>query len=179
MSTNRPIEFTSLPMMTLRSSPGEVLDRVARNGEAFIIERSGQQLACLLPVSMFLPDVDQKRFAKDREELDNTQIPYDSGVSSDKEIYFKIKRDEFSITIVIPNGYPNNCPRIYADAIDDNCPHRWQDGSLCIFGAIDSWNPGTKSLLDVLSLTEKWLSGYKQWKRTGEWQSDKFGDREA
>ena len=179
MSSNRPIEFTSLPMMTLRSSPGEILDRVAREGEAFIIDRSGQHLACLLPVSMFLPDVDQKRISKDREGLDNAQIPYINGVNSDKEMYFKIKQGEFVITIVLPHGYPNNCPRIYADAIDDNSPHRWSDGSLCIFGVFASWNPGTKSLLDVLALTEGWLLGYKQWKRTGDWQPDDIGDTES
>ena len=50
-----PLEFKSLPMMTLRSSPGEILDRVSRHGEAFVIERSGQQLACLVPIANFPP----------------------------------------------------------------------------------------------------------------------------
>lgn len=176
MSSNRPVEFTSLSMMTLRSSPGEVLDRVAQGGEAFIIERSGHQLACLLPVSMFLPDVDQKRIVKDREELDNSDIPYSIGVNPDKEIYFKVKHEEFSIIIVMPNGYPNSSPRINVDGIDDNSPHRWQDGSLCIFGAMESWNPGTKNISDVLALTRKWLAGYRQWKSTGEWPSYNTGD---
>ena len=172
MSSKRPMEFKSLSMMELRSSPGEIIDRVSRDGETYIIERNGQQLACLLPVSMFLPDIDQKRIAKDREELDNSGKKYINGVNQDKEIYFKVKQEEFSIEIVLPNGYPHNCPRIYVDDIDEDSPHRWQDGSLCIFGVIDSWNPGTKSLLDVLKLTQKWLDGYKQWKISGKWQSD-------
>ena len=51
------LEFTTLSMMELRSSPGDILDRVYKNGEAFIIERNGQQKACLVPISHFCPDV--------------------------------------------------------------------------------------------------------------------------
>ena len=43
------IEFKPLPMMALRSSPGEVLDEVSREGAAYLIERNGQQKACLVP----------------------------------------------------------------------------------------------------------------------------------
>lgn len=176
MSSRRPIEFKSLSMMALRSSPGEIIDRVAREGEAYIIERNGQQLACLLPVSIFLPDVDQKRILKDREELDESGMDYINGVTPNREIYFKFGQGEITIEIVIPNGYPSSCPRVYAHGVDDKVPHRWRDGSLCIFGVMDSWNPGTKSLLDVLELTQKWLNAYGNWKKAGEWKSD--DDRE-
>ena len=172
MSSRRPIEFKSLSMMALRSSPGEIIDRVARKGKAYIIERNGQQLACLLPVSIFLPDVDQKRIAKDREELDRSDIDYVNGVTPDKEIYFKVNQEGVLIEVIIPKGYPSSCPRVYAHGIDDKAPHRWRDGSLCIFGVMDSWNPGTKGLLDVLELTQKWLNAYGNWKKTGEWKSD-------
>ena len=36
-------------MMALRSSPGAVLDEVSREGAAYLIERNGQQRACLVP----------------------------------------------------------------------------------------------------------------------------------
>lgn len=176
LSSNRPVEFKPLSMMTLRSSPGEVIDSVARDGETYIIERNGRQLACLLPVSVFLPDIDQKRIEKDRNELAISYPGYTNGVSQDKELYFKVTQEEFSIKIVIPNGYPSNCPKVYVDGIEDSCPHRWKDGSLCIFGVMESWNPGKKSLLDVLELTHKWLASYKQWKSSGKWQSDDNGD---
>lgn len=176
MSSRRPIEFKSLSMMALRSSPGEIIDRVARKGKTYIIERNGQQLACLLPVSIFLPDVDQKRILKDREELDKSGMDYVNGVTLDREIYFKFGQGEITIEIVIPNGYPSSCPRVYAHGIDDKAPHRWRDGSLCIFGVMDSWNPGTKSLLDVFELAQKWLRAYGNWKKSGEWKSD--NDRE-
>lgn len=175
MSSTRPIEFKPLSMMTLRSSPGEIVNRVSRDGEAYIVERNGQQLACLLPVSIFLPDLDQRRVAKDRKELDDSDIDYVNGVTPDREIYFKVKQEEFSIKIVVPNGYPSNCPKVYVDGINEKSPHRWQDGSLCIFGVMRSWNPGKKSLLDVLELTQKWISSYRKWERSGEWQSDDNG----
>ena len=162
--------------MTLRSSPGEIINRVARDGETYIIERNGQQLACLLPVSTFLPDIDQKRMEKDRNELAKSYPDYINGVNQDKEIYFKVKQEEFSIRIVMPNGYPSNCPKVFVDGIENDCPHRWKDGSLCIFGVMKSWNPGKKSLLDVLELTQKWTGSYKKWKDSGRWPSNNNGD---
>ena len=164
-----PIEFKPLPMMTLRSSPGEILDRVSRHGESFVIERSGQQLACLVPISIFLPDVDIKRINKDCDELREAGIDYSTSITSENEICLRLKREEFLVRILMPHGYPSNCPKIFAEPIDDNCPHQWQDGSLCIFGAIESWNPGNKNLLHVLELTEGWLKSYKQWKQSGKW----------
>ena len=177
MSSDRPVEFKPLSMMALRSSPGEIIDRVARDGEAYIIERNGRQLACLLPVSMFLPDIDQKRIDKDREELAVSHLDYINGVNQDKELYFEVSQEEFSIKIVLPNGYPSNCPRVYVDGIEDNCPHRWKDGSLCIFGVMKAWNPGKKSLLDVLELTRKWLDSYRKWEDSGRWPSNGNGDK--
>ena len=176
LSSDRPFEFKPLSMMALRSSPGEIIDRVARDGDAYIIERNGRQLACLLPVSAFLPDIDQKRIDKDREELAVSYPSYINGVNRDKELYFKVTQEGFSIKIVIPNRYPSNCPRVYVNGIDDNSPHRWKDGSLCIFGVMESWNPGKKSLLDVLELTRKWLDSYKKWKGSGRWPSIDNGD---
>ncbi len=163
-------------MMTLRSSPGEIIDSVARDGKAYLIERNGRQLACLLPVSVFLPDIDQKRIEKDRNELDVFHPNYINGVNRDKELYFKLTQEEFSIEIVLPNGYPSNSPRVYVDGIEDDCPHRWKDGSLCIFGVMTAWNPGKKSLLHVLELTWKWLDSYREWKDSGRWPSNGNGD---
>ena len=45
-----PLDFSLLSMTELRNRPGEILDRVADKGEAFIIERSGQRKACLVPL---------------------------------------------------------------------------------------------------------------------------------
>ena len=179
MSYDRPTEFKPLSMMKLRSSPGEIINRVAQEGETFVIERNGQPLACLLPVSAFLPDVDQKRLEKDREELGEVYENYINGVTPHREIYFKVKHEKFSIKIVIPDGYPSNCPRVYVDEVEEKAPHRWKDGSLCIFGAMDSWNPGTKSLLDVLELSRKWLDGYKRWQVSGEWNLDNNYEEET
>jgi len=101
----RPLEFTSLPMMKLRSSAGEVLDRVSRDGESFVIHRSGQQLACLVPVSMFLPDVDNKRLRKDLKNFKSLEIDYSMTITPDKEICFKLTQDDFLVSILMPHGY--------------------------------------------------------------------------
>jgi len=64
-----PIEFKPLSMMQLRSAPGEVLDRVAQQGEAFVVERNGEQMACLVPLSLFMPDIQPKRLAREFDRL--------------------------------------------------------------------------------------------------------------
>ena len=63
------IEFKALPMMALRSRPGEVLDEVAREGAAFLIERNGQQKACLVPISCFLPDIQTSRMTAELDRI--------------------------------------------------------------------------------------------------------------
>ncbi len=50
-------EFQLLSMTELRNGPGDILDRVAEKGEAFIIERGGHRKACLVPLSLFFPDI--------------------------------------------------------------------------------------------------------------------------
>ena len=52
-----PLDFALLSMTELRNRPGEILDRVADKGEVFIIERNGQRKACLVPLSILLPDI--------------------------------------------------------------------------------------------------------------------------
>ena len=47
------------------------------------------------------------------------------------------------ISIVLPHGYPNSAPRIYAAQVASNAPKRWPDGSLSIFGATATWNAKT------------------------------------
>ena len=58
-----PLDFGLLSMTELRNRPGEVLDRVADDGAAFIIERNGRQKACLVPLSAFFPDIQPTRIA--------------------------------------------------------------------------------------------------------------------
>ena len=64
------VEFQLLTMTELRTRPGEILDRVADDGAAFILERSGHRKACLVPVSLFLPDVSPERIAAELEDLE-------------------------------------------------------------------------------------------------------------
>ena len=63
------IDFKTLAMMQLRNSPGEILDRVANDGEVFVIERNGEPKACLVPVFFLLPDIPPDRMAREFERL--------------------------------------------------------------------------------------------------------------
>src|SRR5437588_12742282 len=107
-------------MMQLRSSPGEVLDRVARDGEVFVIERNGQPKACLVPVSFLLPDIPPDRIAKELHKLDSKDTKYKLAIiNTSKELEISCREtaagEKVLIRIALPHGYPNAAPRIYAD----------------------------------------------------------------
>src|SRR4030042_4123675 len=120
------LEFRTLSMMDLRTSPGDILDRVYENGEAFIIERNGQQKACLVPISYFCPDVPKAKINDELEALRQGGEGPTLRLSDEREleILFKeaIENIDVALRIVLPHGYPNVAPRVYASPINANTP---------------------------------------------------------
>jgi prevent-host-death family protein len=169
----KKIDFKTLKMMQLRSSPGEVLDRVARDGEVFVIERNGQPKACLVPVSFLLPDVSPERIAQELNKLNEKDENYKLTINENKELEINCQEtaagDNVLLSVVLPHGYPDSAPRIYAMQVPPNTPKRWQDGSLSIFGVTATWNAKTHDVLHALSLARVWLKQYTKWRKTGEW----------
>jgi len=167
------IDFKTLKMMQLRSSPGEVLDRVARDGEVFIIERNGQPKACLVPVSFLLPDVSPDRITQELNKLSEKKENYKLTINENKELEINCHEtaagESVLLSIVLPHGYPDSAPRIYALQVPSNTPKRWQDGSLSIFGAMTTWNVKTHDVVHALSLARAWLKQYAKWRKTGQW----------
>src|SRR3989442_11019133 len=104
-----PLDFRPLSMMQLRSAPGEVLDRVAQKGEAFVVERNGEQMACLVPLSVFMPDIQPKRLAREFEQLHLHNEGHSVSISDDRELHFHFRKqgpDEgVTLTISLPHGY--------------------------------------------------------------------------
>ena len=169
-----PLDFSLLSMTELRNRPGEILDRVADKGEAFIIERSGQRKACLVPLSVLLPDIPPARIADELELLVQQGEQPSTSFTDGKELAFKFpeKLDDGAsaeLSIVLPHGYPNNCPRVYAGAIDEAAPHRWADGALCLYGVMTGWNPGKHTVFSTLKLARRWLRNYEAWRKSGQW----------
>lgn len=179
------IDFKPISMMELRSSPGEILDRVSDNNEAFIIEKSGRQKACLVPISFFFPDIPKGRLSDELQSLQQEGKEH-SGISFSKlneiELKFKepVEDTVFEVRIVLPHGYPSSAPRVYASPIEEKSPHRWAaDGSLCIFGVDAVWNPGIGNVATVLSLARQWLSHYLTWAKTGNWPAPSSGEKKT
>ncbi len=167
------IDFIPLPMTELRTRPGEILDRVSDDGVAFVIERNGRQKACLVPLSLFLPDVSPARIARELDELEGAGEAPRTTITDAREIAIRFENmvagDVFEITVVLPHTYPNACPRVYATPIDSGAPHRFADGALCIFGSMSSWNPGRHSARVALDNARRWLDLYDGWRSSGEW----------
>lgn len=160
-------------MMDLRSSPGEVLDRVARDGEVFIVERNGQPKACLVPVSFLLPDIAPERITGELAKLSDKKEKFNLTINDRKELEISCLEspggDSVVLTIVMPHGYPDAAPRVYATQLADDVPNRWPDGSLAIFGSMAVWNAKTHDVLWTLNLGRTWLKHYTKWRKTGEW----------
>jgi ubiquitin-protein ligase len=169
-------------MTELRTRPGEILDRVAEDGESFVIERNGRQRACLVPISVFLPDVSPVRIARELDELEKAGVVARTTVTSDKEVAIRVKdahgEATYEIVITLPHSYPHTCPRVYVDALEANVPHRFADGALCIFGIMSSWNPGKHTARDALNNARRWLARYESWRRTGHWPQLGIGDEQ-
>ena len=171
--SSMPIEFKTLPMMALRSSAGEVLDEVSRNGTAFLIERKGQQKACLVPISHFLPDIQTSRLTRELDRLEDAKEHYRVSISEDNEIRLLFKEfiadSAIDVTVVLPHGYPSKAPVVSACPIEDGCPHLWPNGTLCIYGAMAVWNPGKHDVMHTIALFRRWIQGYTVWMKTGVW----------
>lgn len=167
------LDFTPLSMTELRTRPGEILDQVAEHGEAFLIERNGRQRACLVPISVFLPDISPTRIARELDELASVGETTHTTITEEKEVAIRVKHscgeNVYSITIALPHNYPSACPRVYVDDVDQSAPHRFADGALCIFGVMSSWNPGRHTARDALDNARRWLNLYESWKQTGAW----------
>jgi prevent-host-death family protein len=174
-----PLDYELLSMTELRSRPGEILDRVADKGEAFIIERNGLRKACLVPLSFFLPDISPARIAAEIQELlDHKEEPRTT-ITESKELLFRFHHEladatSIELSIVLPHGYPHSCPRLYADSIN-NAPHRWADGALCVYGVMTGWNPGKHTVLSTLKLARQWVQHYETWRKTGQWPASAGG----
>jgi len=170
------IDFKTLKMMELRSSPGEILDRVARDGDVFVIERNGEPKACLVPVSFLLPDVSTERITQELNKLSERNENYKLTINDNKELVIDCHEtaagESLILSIVLPHGYPNSAPRIEARTLPANTPNRWQDGSLAIFGATTTWNPKSHDAVHALNLARRWLRDYMRWRRTGKWPKE-------
>ena len=170
------IEFKPLSMMALRSRPGEVLDEVSREGAAYLIERNGQQKACLVPISCFLPDIQPSRVTAELDRIVESNERCRVAISDDLEIQLMFR--EYSgetpveVTVTLPHGYPNKAPVVSAAPIDDGCPHRWPDGTLCIYGAVAVWNPGKHDVMHAVALFRRWIQHYSVWMQNGEWPKE-------
>jgi prevent-host-death family protein len=153
LKINSKIDFKTLAMMQLRNSPGEILDRVAKDGEVFVIERNGEPKACLVPIHFLLP-------ITDKHELRIGFLETAAG-------------ENIVVSIVLSHGYPQAAPRVHADPLDPGTPNRWADGSLSLFGDPSLWNGKGHNVVHALGLARQWLRKYATWRRTGQWPENK------
>ena len=146
---------------------------MSKEGAAYLVERNGQQKACLVPISCFLPDIQRSRVTAELDRLEDSVEQYRVAISAGREMQFLFR--EFSgdtrleVAVTLPHGYPNKAPVVTAEPIEEGCPHRWPDGTLCLYGAVAVWNPGRHDVMHAVALFRRWIQHYTVWRQTTEW----------
>jgi hypothetical protein len=63
--------------------------------------------------------------------------------------------------------------QVLRPVIHSNAPHRFSDGSLCLYWPKDSdkriWTPDKRIAATILPWAAEWLAVYEVWLSTGEW----------
>jgi len=158
-----------------------VLDRVARDGDVFVVERNGRSLACLVPVSFFLPDIPAERIARELDKLREKRESYTLTVTENKELEISVLEtaagEKIVVSVVLPHGYPVSAPKIRAWPLPDETPNLWPDGSLSIFGTMSGWNAKSHDVMHTLALARRWLKNYAGWRKSGAWPREHGNER--
>lgn len=85
----------------------------------------------------------------------------------------KLKPSEISPEYLVRVFYrPLDIPKVEVvkPLIREDAPHRFEDGSLCLYYFGDgSWNRNKKIAETILPWTAEWLRFYEIWLATGEW----------
>ena len=78
----------------------------------------------------------------------------------------------YSVSAVVPARYPNQPPALHVlkPGIPRGCPHRFEDGSLCVYPK--NWIPATGTVVQTIANAADWLHSYEGWQRTGVWRRD-------
>ncbi len=76
----------------------------------------------------------------------------------------------YRLKVVYPDRFPHERPKAFVVSPDvKGAPHRWGDGSLCLFG---SGPTGVKTTaLVVRNRAVTWFLAYEFWKATGKWMA--------
>jgi hypothetical protein len=125
-------------------------------------------------LSVFFPDIAPVRIADELKTLEDHGEAPRTTISDTRELIFRFAHrlsggGVAEVRVVLPHGYPNTCPRVYADGLREDAPHRWTDGALCLYGVMSGWNPGKHTVYSTLLLTRQWLCRYEAWLRDGQW----------
>lgn len=77
----------------------------------------------------------------------------------------------FLVSAVLPARYPNQPPALHVlkPQLAGGCPHRYADGSLCVYPR--NWIPATGTVVLAIANAADWLRHYEGWRRTGAWRS--------
>ena len=79
-------------------------------------------------------------------------------------------RTAYFVSAVVPARYPNGPPALHVlkPRLPGVCPHRFSDGSLCVYPT--TWIPETGTVVQAIANAADWLRAYEGWRSTGTWR---------
>jgi len=81
---------------------------------------------------------------------------------------FTINGIQYGLTIMIPQNYPYEIPKVYPKGWSPTgAPHRYNGGDLCLMRP-EQWNE-VYSIALVIKKAQYWIHKYNQWNQTGSW----------
>lgn len=82
----------------------------------------------------------------------------------------------YVLAIEYPERFPHEAPRAYILSPDvSGAPHRFADGSLCLWGDHVHGSGVKTTAVSVRSRAIAWFFVYEAWRRTGAWSAPEHG----
>lgn len=79
---------------------------------------------------------------------------------------------QYAIAIEYPDRFPHEAPRAFLLSPDvSGAPHRFADGSLCLWGDHVRASGVKTSAVSVRTRAITWFFVYENWRRTGQWSA--------
>lgn len=77
----------------------------------------------------------------------------------------------YQVSAELPERYPYEAPALHVltPALVGGCPHRYADGSLCVY--LNRWNPERDTVVQTIANATDWLRHYQGWRRSGRWST--------
>lgn len=134
----------------------------------------------------------EEKWAEDTVQI----IKLDYGFETNNQLYFLVtfrfqkstrrshnptwEDEEYTIKVVFLHDHPAEAPKAFPVGSNmrwwSNSPHRYGDGSLCLFkpsdGRTHGWDPARSTGATIISWSIQWVQAFRHWQQTNRWPGE-------